>query len=94
VSVRRPPDSVDGKLNCRTPVKLIDLSEGGACVETTECLKLHKKYIVDTAYNGVNLRRKGKIVCAILIGCERRGSEDFALVYRAGVRFEGTITKC
>jgi len=74
-------------------VKVLDLSITGAAIETTKWLDLKREYTLKIKYKDVILNLRGCIVWAILSSHKKTSSGEVIPIYKAGVRFNETLSE-
>lgn len=71
----------------KSDTKLINVSIGGAAIETTKNLEINKEYRLKVYYKGNPLSLRCRVIWATLMRSENKESGDIVPVYRVGMNF-------
>ena len=86
-------EGIRGNLLYTSDLEILNISIDGAAIETAKRLELNREYIFKIEYKNAFLDLKGRVVWAILISKERKDSKIMVPVYRAGIKFIGTLSE-
>jgi hypothetical protein len=84
---------IHGNLLYPADVKVLDISIDGAAIETTKWPDLKREYTLKIKYKEVILKLRGRIVWAILTSPKKISSDEVIPIYRAGMRFNDTLSE-
>jgi hypothetical protein len=84
---------IRGNVSHLLNTRIINISVGGAAVETTRKLGIHKEYSLKINHGGYALLVKGHIVWSLLTNIEKKKSGDIVAVYKAGMKFQQPLFK-
>lgn len=74
-------------------LNVINISMGGAAIETTESLEVNREYPFKIHYKGTILNLKGHVVWSILTHSEKLGSGEVIPVYTVGLEFTNVLSE-
>jgi len=90
---RQAVEGVHGSFLIAADAKVVNMSLTGLALETLTYLHVGRNYQVKVRFRGHTLDLTGKIVWCTLVKTERQASGEVAPVYRAGVRFDKTLSE-
>ncbi|NWF76944.1 MAG: PilZ domain-containing protein [Nitrospirae bacterium] len=86
-------EGVTGNILYTSDLEVINISIDGAAIETTKRLDLNREYTFKVQLKDKNLNLRGRVVWAVLISKEKKGSKTLIPVYRAGIKFTDTLSE-
>ncbi len=75
------------EIKSKSDTKLINISIGGAAIETTKNLEINKEYRLKVYYKGNPLSLRCRVIWATLMRSENKEYGDIVPVYRVGMNF-------
>lgn len=86
-------EGVTGNVLYAFDLEVINIGVDGAAIETTKRLDLNREYTFKFHIKDKTLNLRGRVVWAILISKEKKGSKALIPVYRAGIKFTETLSE-
>jgi hypothetical protein len=74
-----------GIVQCKFELKIIDINDSEATIETFKCLELNREYTFKIFINGSCLNAKGRTMWSFLT--QRKENGDLIPVYKTGITF-------
>ncbi len=68
-------------------IRIIDISAGGAAIETTKKLEINKEYRLRINHKGAPIKLEGRVVWSVLAREEKKESGDIITIYKGGMKF-------
>ena len=86
-------EGINGNVLNITDLEILNISIDGASIETPRRLELNREYTfkIKSRDNFINLR--GRVVWAVLVSKEEKGSSRTVPVYRVGIKFTETLSE-
>ena len=86
-------EGINGNVLNITDLEILNISIDGAAIETPRRLELNREYTfkIRSRDNFINLR--GRVVWAVLVSKEEKGSNRMIPVYRVGIKFTETLSE-
>ncbi len=86
-------EGIHGNVLYTSDIEILNISIDGAAIETPKRLELNREYTFKIHFSGGVLDLKGRVVWAILISKEIKGSSTPVPLYRVGVKFSDTLSE-
>ncbi|MBM4128928.1 MAG: PilZ domain-containing protein [Nitrospira sp.] len=85
-------NGVSGNVFYPSDLNVINISMGGAAIETTKSLEVNREYPFKIFFNGATLNLKANVVWSILTHSEKVGSGEVIPVYTVGLEFTNVFS--
>lgn len=86
-------DGIYGNVLYSSEMNVINISLGGAAIETTKKIEVNREYPFKISFKGKTVHLRGRVVWSILSHSKKTESGEVVPVYRAGVKFTDVMTE-
>jgi len=86
-------NGIHGNVLYSSDMSILNISLGGAAIETTKSLEVNREYPFKIKYKGTTFNLRGRVVWSILSHSKKLGSEEVVPVYKVGVEFTNVLSE-